>query len=63
LIRSLRTTPFAGDPLVGVAKSAPSFDIDAILARLEDRGDRVLRGRRGAVRIWTSTPAAPKPAL
>ena len=53
LTRMLETRLVVGDALVRAAKAAPSAPAAPLLARLRDRGEQVLRGRAGAVRIWT----------
>jgi adenylate cyclase len=70
LTRTLETPLVVGDPLVIAVTTGPS-DAAAVLAgQLQDHGEHALRGRAGAVRIWTretrerrnhpsgSTPAA-----
>jgi adenylate cyclase len=53
LTRSLETPLVVGDALVEAVNSGGS-NIAATLARqLHDRGEQALRGRAGAVRIWT----------
>ena len=70
LTRTLETPHVVGDPLVNAVKAAASDLGPALLGQLQDHGERALRGRAGAVRIWTretreqrnhpsgSTPAA-----
>jgi len=53
LSRDLNTPLVVGDAAVISAQSSSSPEIAAILARLENRGDQILRGRSEAVRIWT----------
>jgi adenylate cyclase len=53
LTRTLATPLVAGDALIVAARTAPSPGTEAILARLEDRGEQVLRGRSEPVRAWT----------
>jgi len=50
LTRSLQTPLVAGDPLVAAARGGPAPELEAILSRLEDRGEHSLRGpqREGA---------------
>src|SRR6266567_3468210 len=53
LTRTLETPLVVGDALANAARTTPS-DIEAsLLDRLRDRGEQELRGRAGAVRIWT----------
>jgi len=53
LTRVLATPLVVGDTLVAAARAAPSSETEAILARLEDRGEQNLRGRSEPVRAWT----------
>jgi adenylate cyclase len=53
LTRSLKTSLVIGDALVRAAQAAASDLAVPLLDRLQDRGERVLRGRVEAVRIWT----------
>jgi adenylate cyclase len=53
LTRTLETPLVASDALVAAARATPSAAAGAILDSLEDRGEQALRGRSGAVRIWT----------
>lgn len=57
LTRRLATPLVVGDPVVSIAKSGPSAEIETLLARLEDRGEQLLRGRSELVRIWTARPS------
>lgn len=60
MTRSLATPLVVGDPLVS-AINAGSQDAAATLAgRLQDHGEQALRGRAGAVRIWTRRKAEPQ---
>jgi adenylate cyclase len=54
LTRSLETPLVVGDPLVGAVKMDPS-GVGRLIDRLQDRGEQFLRGRTGAIRIWTRT--------
>jgi adenylate cyclase len=53
LTRSLETPLVAGDALVCAVRSAGSDTAAALASRLHDQGEQALRGRTGAVRIWT----------
>jgi adenylate cyclase len=53
LTRSLETPLVVGDALVGAANSGGSNIAAALVRQLHDRGEQALRGRAGAVRIWT----------
>jgi len=53
LTRSLETPLVVGDPLVSAVKAGPSGAAAALVCQLEDQGEQALRGRAGAVRIWT----------
>jgi adenylate cyclase len=60
LTRSLNTPLVASDALVAMAKKTPSPEMEAVLTRLEDFGEQVLRGRGEPVRIWIrGKPGAP----
>ena len=48
-----RTPLVVGDPLVAAIAARPADGAAKLLAGLEDRGEQALRGRSGAVRIWT----------
>ena len=58
LTRTLETPLVVGDPLVTAVKTAPSDPAAALLGRLLDQGEQTLRGRTGAIRIWTRSTAA-----
>jgi len=53
LTRELNTPLVVGDALMAALKALPSGTVAALAGRLRDRGERTLRGRSGAVRIWT----------
>jgi adenylate cyclase len=53
LTRSLETPLVVGDALVSAIRASPTGGAAALLQRLEDRGEQTLRGRSGAVRVWT----------
>ena len=52
LTRSLDTPLVVGGALVEAIAAAPLAEATALLERLQDEGEQVLRGRSGAVRIW-----------
>jgi adenylate cyclase len=62
LTRTLDTPLVVGDALVNALKAAPPEAAATLLAQLQDRGEQVLRGRAGAVRIWTREIGIPAPA-
>jgi adenylate cyclase len=53
LTRTLETPLVVGHPLVAAVKAALSDRAAALLGQLQDHGEYALRGRAGAVRIWT----------
>jgi adenylate cyclase len=53
LTRSLDTPLVVGDPLVGAVVTQASGAAGTLARQLRDRGEQPLRGRAGAVRIWT----------
>jgi adenylate cyclase len=53
LTRVLATDLVAGDALVRAAGAAPADDAAAMLQRLRPAGEQQLRGRAGAVSVWT----------
>jgi adenylate cyclase len=54
LTRTLETPLVVGDTLANAARTTPSeVEVSSLLGRLQDRGEQELRGRAGAVRIWT----------
>jgi adenylate cyclase len=53
MTRSLQTSIVIGDPLVIAVKSAGSEAAAALVNRLQDQGEKALRGRAGMVRVWT----------
>jgi len=55
LTRQFQTPLVAGDALVAAAASSQAAEL---LGALEDRGEQALRGRNGAVRVWTRRPAS-----
>jgi adenylate cyclase len=53
LTRTLQTPLVVGDPLVSAAKLGSSEIAAALTDELQDQGEYTLRGRAGAIRIWT----------
>jgi adenylate cyclase len=53
LTRSLETPLVVGDALVEVVNSGSSSIASGLVSQLHDRGEQALRGRAGAVKIWT----------
>ena len=53
LTRSFETPLVVGGPLVDAIRTEPSDTTAALLAGLQDQGEQALRGRAGAVRVWT----------
>ena len=53
MTRSLMTPLVAADAIVRVIRDAPQGDSGGAAQRLHDGGEHILRGRSGAVRIWT----------
>ena len=53
LTRSLATPLVVGDALVDAINSGAGDGAMALTRQLHDRGEQALRGRAGAVRIWT----------
>jgi adenylate cyclase len=53
LTRSLETPLVVGDALVEAVNSGGSNIAAALARQLHDRGEQALRGRAGAVKIWT----------
>ncbi len=52
LTRTFETPLVVGDALVRAINASPKTGA-SLLGRLQDRGEHKLRGRAGAVRIWT----------
>jgi hypothetical protein len=50
--RTLKTPLVVVSPLVDVVRAA-SETAAALVSQLPDRGEQALRGRAGAVRVWT----------
>jgi adenylate cyclase len=53
LTRTLETPLVVGDPLVSAVKTGSSEIAAALADQLQDQGEQTLRGRTGAIRIWT----------
>jgi adenylate cyclase len=54
LTRTFGTPLVVGDPLVNAIKTTPcEVEASSLLGCLQDHGEQELRGRAGAVRIWT----------
>jgi adenylate cyclase len=53
LTRTLRTPLVVGGPLVDAIRAGSSETAAALSDNLVDQGEQVLRGRTGAVRVWT----------
>jgi len=53
LTRTLETPLVVGDALVDAVRAGTSETADVLVSRLQDHGEQTLRGRTGAVRIWT----------
>jgi adenylate cyclase len=53
LTRTLETPLVVGDALVTAVMTKPSETAGVLVSRLQDHGAQTLRGRTGAVRIWT----------
>ena len=64
LTRDFATPLVVGDPLISAVAARPTDGAAELLAALEDRGERALRGRDEPVRIWThpTSPRTPPPA-
>jgi adenylate cyclase len=53
LTRGLETPLVVGDAVVEAIVAGSAAESAALLERLQDQGEQALRGRSGAVRIWT----------
>jgi adenylate cyclase len=56
LTRGLETPLVVGDAVVEAIVAGSAAESAALLERLQDQGEQALRGRSGAVRIWTRRP-------
>ncbi len=61
LTRTLGTPLVVGDALVTAVKGLSPDVASDLMQRLEDQGEQSLRGRAGAVRIWTRKMNGTKP--
>jgi adenylate cyclase len=57
LTRRFETPLVVGGPVIDAVLPAASEPAPAFLQRLQDRGEQTLRGREGAVRVWTRATA------
>ncbi len=55
LTRNLRTPLVVAHSVVANLNGVRSPELDALLAELRDQGEQTLRGRSGAVHIWSKT--------
>jgi adenylate cyclase len=53
LTRTLKTPLVVGGPLVDAIMAGTSETAAALVSELQDQGEQALRGRAGAVRVWT----------
>ena len=53
LTRTLKTPLVAGGPLIDAIQAGSSETAAAMVSQLQDQGEQALRGRAGAVRVWT----------
>jgi adenylate cyclase len=53
LTRTLKTPVVVGGPIVDAIRAGSPETAPALLSRLQDQGEQVLRGRAAAVRVWT----------
>jgi adenylate cyclase len=56
LTRTLQTPLIVGEAVVDAINAAPSGPGAAHLGRLQDHGTQTLRGRTGAIRVWSLRP-------
>ena len=56
LTRTLETPLVVGEPLVDALRGGSSTGANSLLEQLHDGGEQILRGRAGAIRIWTRRP-------
>ena len=62
LTRTFNAPVVASDEVVAAARLAMTEGTDRVLARLEDRGDQMLRGRSHAVRVWVMPNREQRPS-
>jgi adenylate cyclase len=55
LTRSLKTPLVVADSVIGSLNGALPADLEALVGQLRDQGEQTLRGRSGAVRVWTKS--------
>jgi adenylate cyclase len=53
LTRTLGSPLVVGDPLIKAIKASSSENAQELADQLQEQGEHALRGRRGALRIWT----------
>jgi adenylate cyclase len=53
LTRTFKTPLVVGGPLVDAIRAGSSEIAAALVSQLQDQGEQALRGRAGAVRVWT----------
>jgi adenylate cyclase len=53
LTRTLKTPLVVGDPIIDAVSAGSSETAVALVSLLQDQGEQALRGREGAVRVWT----------
>jgi adenylate cyclase len=56
LTRTLETPLVVGGPLVDAIRAGSSETAAPLVSQLRDQGEQILRGRTGAVRVWTRGP-------
>jgi adenylate cyclase len=61
LTRDLRTPLVVADAIVSTIADGQSQEWKMLLGQLKDHGEQPLRGRSGAVRIWTRADRATTP--
>jgi adenylate cyclase len=62
LTRTLETPLVVGGPLVDAIRAGSTETAPALVNRLQDQGEQILRGRIGAVRAWTRKRSGPPAA-
>jgi adenylate cyclase len=63
LTRDLKTPLVVADSIVSSINGAQSPELKMLLASLLDQGEQALKGRSGAVRIWTKAHGVRSPSL
>jgi adenylate cyclase len=56
LTRTLKTSLVVGGPLIDAIRAGSSETAAPLVSQLQDQGEQALRGRAGAVRVWTRKP-------